>query len=93
MIVFFLDEIRLFFAELMMDNYGNYFCSKLLQTCTGDQRLTLLKAIHPKFIEICCNKRGTHTVQTMFDLINMPEEIELIRSALNGNIVKLSQDP
>ena len=46
--------------------------------------------IQPKFIEICCNKKGTHTVQTMFDLVNLPEEEDFIRSALIGNIITLS---
>lgn len=29
----------------------------------------------------------------MFDLINLPEEEEFIRSALIGNVIRLSMDP
>lgn len=75
---------------MMVDNYGNYFCQKFLSSCSGDQRLTILKKITPRFIEICCNKKGTHTIQTMFDLVNLPEEEDLIRNALVGNILTLS---
>lgn len=46
--------------------------------------------IKAKFIEICCNKKGTHTIQTMFDLVNLPEEEDFIRAALMGNIVTLA---
>ena len=77
-------------STLMVDNYGNYFCQKLLSSCSGDQRLAILRMIRAKFIEICCNKKGTHTIQTMFDLVNLPEEEDFIRSALIGNIVTLS---
>ena len=46
--------------------------------------------ITPRFIEICCNKKGTHTIQTMFDLVNLPEEEDCIRNALSGNVITLS---
>lgn len=74
----------------MVDNYGNYFCQKLLSSCSGDQRLAILNMIKPKFFEICCSKKGTHTIQTMFDLVNLPEEEEFIQSALQGSIKNLS---
>ena len=48
--------------------------------------------ISGKFIEICKNKKGTHTIQTMFDLVNLPEEEDYIRSALIGNIMILAKD-
>lgn len=62
MINFILEEIGERFSDLMIDNYGNYFCSKLLQHCSSNQRLQVLSAIKPRFIELACNKRGTHTI-------------------------------
>jgi hypothetical protein len=76
----------------MIDNYGNYFCQKLLQNCSSDQRLTILRVIQHDFIKICCNKKGTHTIQFMFDLINRPAEEHLITQALQGHIIELAQD-
>ena len=64
----------------------------LLSSCSGDQRLGILKSIQVKFIEICCNKKGTHTIQKMIDLVNLPEEEDFIRNALIGNVVRLSKD-
>ena len=29
------------FSDLLMDTYGNYFCQKLIQTCTSEQRINL----------------------------------------------------
>jgi hypothetical protein len=55
--------------------------------------LLILKAIEKNFISICCNKKGTHTIQSMFDTINMPEEFTLIVRTLKGNIFELSKDP
>ena len=75
----------------MVDNYGNYFCQKLLSSCSVDQRLTILKNISPKFIEICCNRKGTHTIQAMFDLINRQDEEEFIKNGIQGNVIVLSK--
>ena len=37
--------------ELMTDNYGNYFMQKLIQSCSSNQKIVLLKSvIHLKFI-------------------------------------------
>ncbi len=63
-----------------------------MQTCTADQRLFILRIIQDEFINICCNKRGTHTIQSMFDLITQVEEEDLIIKALKGNIVHLAKD-
>jgi hypothetical protein len=52
--------------------------------------MAILNMIKDRFIEICCNKKGTHTIQTMFDLVNLPEEEDFIRGALIGKIFELS---
>ena len=33
------------FAALLTDTYGNYFCQKLIQTATAEQRLFLLNDV------------------------------------------------
>jgi len=89
---FFLSEIQETLSDLMMDNYGNYFCQKLLSACTSEQRLIVLQIIQEQFINICCNKKGTHSIQQIIDLITQPQEEELIMSFLRGNIVELARD-
>ena len=46
----------------MIDNYGNYFCQRLLINCSSDQRMFILERIANDFVSICCNKKGTHTI-------------------------------
>ena len=92
LVEFLLEEIGCSLCELMTDSYGNYFCQKLLLSCSGNQRLSILQNMRERIIEVCCNKKGTHTIQTMVDLVNLPEEEDFIRKALRGNIVRLSLD-
>lgn len=43
---FVLKEIDPFFPELMIDEFGNYFCQRVLMNCTPSQRNNLLKKVH-----------------------------------------------
>jgi hypothetical protein len=36
LVEFFLQEIGQELSSMMVDNYGNYFCSKLLAICSSD---------------------------------------------------------
>lgn len=40
-----LENLKNNFAEMMKDTYGNYFCQKLIQTCSADQRIFILKNV------------------------------------------------
>lgn len=33
------------FPNLMVDTYGNYFCQKLIQSCSSEQRIMILKDV------------------------------------------------
>jgi Pumilio-family RNA binding repeat len=76
--------------EIMVDNYGNYFCQKLLTNCSADQRMQILERISEDFVSICCDKRGTHTVQTFIDLVNLEKEIKYFQRVLHGHVADLS---
>lgn len=79
--------------ELMVDSYGNYFCQKLLQSSSSKQRVYLLKKISPYIINIACDKRGTHSMQSLIQLINMEEEEKTLEQALDEHIINLCFDP
>jgi len=79
--------------ELMVDSYGNYFCQKLLQSSSSKQRLYLLKKLSPYMIKISWDKRGTHSMQSMIQLINMEEEEQTLEAAIADNVINLSFDP
>jgi hypothetical protein len=40
-----LEKVKGQFAELMTDIYGNYFCQKLIQCCSAEQRMFMLKHV------------------------------------------------
>ncbi len=44
-----LDKLKYNFPELMIDTYGNYFCQKLIQSCSSDQRMFILRHVTNKF--------------------------------------------
>jgi hypothetical protein len=41
------------FSNLLMDTYGNYFCQKLIQTCTSEQRINLLNYVLYNNVRLC----------------------------------------
>jgi len=79
--------------ELMVDSYGNYFCQKLLQSSSSKQRLYLLEKISPHIVKISCDKRGTHSMQSLIQLINMEAEEKQLETAVMDNVIELSFDP
>lgn len=83
-------ELKNHFTELMIDTYGNYFCQKLIQSCSYEQRLMILSDIAQDFTFIACNPSGTHSIQTMIEIINMPSEEELLRKIIINQILILS---
>lgn len=42
---FLLMEIQELLPKLMVDNYGNYFCQRLLINCSSSQRMIILESI------------------------------------------------
>jgi hypothetical protein len=40
-----LEKIKSNFYQLMTDTYGNYFCQKLIQCCSADQRMFILRNV------------------------------------------------
>lgn len=91
-IEFIVIEVGDHLHELMVDSYGNYFCQKLLQSSSSKQRLYLLKKISPYIVAISCDKRGTHSMQSLIQLINMEEEEKTLEKAINDYIIQLSFD-
>jgi len=92
MVEFFLQDIDEDLSRIMIDRYGNYFCQKLLSMCDTKQRSWILELIRKDFTKICCDQRGTHTIQTIFDTLSLPDEEKYIESVLRGKISFLSMD-
>jgi hypothetical protein len=85
-----LDQLKNNFEDLMTDTYGNYFCQKLFQSCSSEQRLFILKHLGKNFYNISINSSGTHALQSLIDIINLKDEEELIKVAVKDNIIAMS---
>ena len=49
-------------GDSMVDHYGNYFCQKLIESISADQRVSILNHLRKDIIKICKDKRGTHAI-------------------------------
>ena len=77
---------------IMTEKYGNYFSKKLIQICTFSQRIKILKNLENNFIRISKDIYGTHPLQYLIELINMPEEKNIVLNYIINNELELSID-
>ncbi len=65
-----IEEIKDDFGALMSNQYGNYFCQKLLHHASSEQRLKLLRSLSRCFIKVSCDEVGTHSMQRLVEMLN-----------------------
>ena len=87
-----INKLKDYISDITIDKYGNYFIQKLFQICVPSQRIKVLQNINNRFVEISNNSCGTHPIQTLMEIINMPEEKKLVLSYILGNECALSLD-
>ena len=81
------------FYVLMMDNFGNYLCQKIIE-CTNDSQIkTLLRTLLPHMSVICLNNHGTRAVQSVIERISGSSDLidEFLRS-ITGNLYEVILD-
>ncbi len=76
----------------MVDNYGNYFCQKLLSACSAEQRFNLLQSIRADFFLICTSQKGTHSIQRFIEMVSLEREEQYFREVLAGHVSTLALD-
>eukprot|EP00347_Sterkiella_histriomuscorum_P003327 403364711 len=89
---FIISEVVSELHNLMSDLYGNYFCQKLMTSASSQQRLVILTELRPNLYKISCDKKGTHSMQCMIDMINMPEEQHEIQEGVVNHILDMAYD-
>ena len=52
--------------------------------------MIILERISGDFVKICCDKKGTHTVQKFIDLVNLEAEEKFFQRVLKGHVIELS---
>jgi len=79
-------------GKIMIDTYGNYFCQKMFQICSNEQRILILEYINNEFIEISKSPSGTHVIQAILELINTEDEINIIINCIKNHELELAYD-
>ena len=74
------------FPMIMTDLYGNYFSQKLIQTCSQEQRINIIKAIKDSFASISIDIYGTHSIQTLIEIKNTSLEEQILLSYINNTV-------
>lgn len=85
-----IDCLKPHIGDLMCDTYGNYMCQTLFQSCSSQQRLSLLEAMKEQLISIATDPKGTHSLQNLVSLTSLPEEETIYHRSFSGNIMYLS---
>lgn len=88
------DEILGSILTLMTDPFGNYLIQKLLDRCSEEQRLQVLKAVVPNgdLVTAALNTHGTRAVQKLIETLTSREQTQLVVNALRPGIVVLIRD-
>ncbi|EPY19095.1 RNA-binding protein regulatory protein (pumilio family) [Strigomonas culicis] len=87
-----MNEIIPHVAELMTDQYANFLVQKLFDIMPDDVRYNVARVAAPKISMIALTPHGTFSVQKMIETISTREEMEIVRSALSKDVVRLVKD-
>ncbi|XP_072971378.1 putative pumilio homolog 7, chloroplastic isoform X1 [Typha angustifolia] len=82
-------------VELMVDPFGNYLMQKLLDVCTEEQRMTIVRALtedRANLVRISLNIHGTRAVQKLIETLKSKQQISLVISALQPGFLDLMKD-
>ncbi|KAI8476987.1 MAG: pumilio family protein [Monoraphidium minutum] len=78
----------------MMDPFGNYLIQKLLDRCSEEQRLQVLKRAAEKgeLVSVALNTHGTRAVQKLIETLTSREQRAIVIEALAPGVVPLIKD-
>ena len=93
------EELSIFFknisphiCQIMCLEYGNYFFQKLIKKLNIQQRLNIYQIIDPEFLVIATNKCGTHSIQSLMDVIQTSYELLALNKLISKNMLLLFTD-
>ena len=84
-----IDEIGSKFEITMTNHYANHFFKNFTNNCNSEQKLRILKYIEPNFSKIAHHSCGTHAMQSLLEIIDNDEEIQLITSCIKNDLIRL----
>lgn len=92
-----LNEGLSFWAEAMVDPFGNYLFQKILERITPDERVTLVNSVSTRLVNASLNLHGTRSVQKIVEVcaldetnagLNQDEKKEEEKGSSTGNGTK-----
>lgn len=87
-----LFEIEKDVCKLMCDAYGNYLCSAAFEMTQGEQRHRMLLKLAPRMLEIACDRRGTHALQSLIRILKSSEEQDVVMEAVHACIFEMAMN-
>ena len=88
----FFNNISPHICQIMCLEYGNYFFQKLIKKLDIKQRLAIYQIIEPEFLVVATNKFGTHSIQSLIDIIQNPIEHLALNNLISKNMLLLFND-
>ena len=88
----FFQNINPIICQIMCLEYGNYFFQKLIKKLNIQQKLSIYQIIEPEFLVIATNKCGTHSIQSLMDLIETQFEYLALNKLISKNMLLLFTD-
>ena len=88
-----IEKIYINFEKIMCDIYGNYFCQKLYNISSIEQRRMILNSIKDIFIVVSKTAPGAHVTQSIIEESSTKEEKFIIMSYIKGHEMELSLHP
>ena len=79
-------------CQIMCLDYGNYFFQKLIKKLNIQQRITIYQIIEPEFLVIATNKCGTHSIQSLINIMDTPYEYIALNKLISKNMLLLFTD-
>jgi len=73
------------FKDIMLSQYGNYFCTELISLSNDKLRKLIFQNIKEDFFTIATNSFGTHSIQRLIDLSSTKEEEILLLEYFSKN--------
>ena len=80
-----LTEGLTFWAEAMVDPFGNYLFQKILERITPEERIILVGSVSTRLVNASLNLHGTRSVQKIVEVCAVDEEGEEPQAEVEGD--------
>ena len=69
-----IQRMRPFLATVMMNQFGNYLCQKIIEVASDDDLRCFFRAIVDRTFDIASNVHGTRAIQTLLEVLGQKND-------------------